>query len=37
MALEGSHPNFRLYLSADPATGIPPGEGVTVTNFERCI
>merc|ERR1719387_1748288 len=24
-AIEGSHPNFRLYLSADPAKGIPIG------------
>lgn len=22
-AAEGSHPTFRIYLSADPATGIP--------------
>merc|ERR1719235_2303331 len=25
MAIEGSHPNFRLFLSADPAKGIPIG------------
>ncbi|CAD7941439.1 unnamed protein product [Amoebophrya sp. A120] len=25
MAIEGSHPNFRLFLSADPSNGIPPG------------
>ena len=25
MALEGSHPNFRIYLSAEPSEGIPIG------------
>ena len=30
-AIEGSHPNFRLYLSADPSKGIPIGI------LDRCV
>ena len=34
-AIEGSHPNFRLFLSADPSKGIPIGildRSVKLTN-----
>jgi hypothetical protein len=35
MALEGSHPNFRLYMSADPNKAIPPGKRVGFATSRR--